>query len=75
MIPLGLRWTFQRWPSCSSFTSGEAKQCGTLTPTKEGKAKIKRCTKTGIEFFRQHLAERPPLRKGQLFGVPPSRKR
>ena len=53
----------------------KCQQCGTLTPTKEGKAKIKRCTKTGIEFFRQHLAERPPLRKDQLFGAPPPRKR
>ena len=53
----------------------KCRQCGTLTPTKEGKAKIKRCTKTGIEFFRQHLAERPPLPKGQLFGAPPPRKR
>ena len=54
---------------------GKCRQCGTLTPTKEGKAKIKRCTKTGIEFFRQHLAELPPLRKGPLFGAPPPRKR
>ena len=29
--------------------------CGTLTPTKEGKVKIKRCTKTGTGFFLKHL--------------------
>jgi len=33
----------------------KCRHCGTLTPTKEGKAKIKRCTKTGIEFFRKQL--------------------
>ena len=33
----------------------KCRHCGTLTPTKEGKAKIKRCIKTGIEFFRKQL--------------------
>ncbi len=33
----------------------KCRSCGTLTPTKEGNAKIKRCTKTGIEFFRKQL--------------------
>ena len=33
----------------------KCRHCGTLTPTQEGKAKIKRCTKTGIEFFRKQL--------------------
>ena len=33
----------------------KCRSCGTLTPTEEGKAKIKRCTKTGIEFFRKQL--------------------
>jgi ribosomal protein L37AE/L43A len=31
----------------------KCRHCGTLTPTQEGKAKIKRCTKTGTEFFRK----------------------
>jgi predicted nucleic-acid-binding Zn-ribbon protein len=29
--------------------------CCTLTPTKEGKAKIKRCTKSGTEFSFKNL--------------------
>jgi hypothetical protein len=33
----------------------ECQDCGALTPTPEGKAKIDRCTKTGIEFFLKHL--------------------
>jgi hypothetical protein len=33
----------------------KCRHCGTLTPTKEGKAKIKRCTKTGTEFFLKNL--------------------
>ena len=33
----------------------KCRHCRTLTPTAEGKAKIKRCTKTGIEFFRKQL--------------------
>jgi hypothetical protein len=35
----------------------KCRDCGALTPTAEGKAKIERCTKTGIEFFVKHLAE------------------
>jgi len=33
----------------------KCRHCGTLTPTKEGKAKIKRCTKTGADFFLKNL--------------------
>lgn len=33
----------------------KCRHCGAPTPTDEGKAKIKRCTKTGIEFFRKQL--------------------
>ncbi len=33
----------------------KCRHCGTLTPTQEGKAKIKRCTKTGTEFFLKTL--------------------
>lgn len=33
----------------------KCRHCGTLTPTEEGKAKIKRCTKTGRDFFLKHL--------------------
>ncbi len=33
----------------------KCRHCGALTPTEEGKAKIKRCTKIGIDFFRKHL--------------------
>jgi ribosomal protein L37AE/L43A len=33
----------------------KCRHCGTLTPTKEGKAKIKRCTKAGTEFFLKNL--------------------
>lgn len=33
----------------------KCRHCGTFTPTKEGKAKIKRCTKTGTEFFLKNL--------------------
>jgi ribosomal protein L37AE/L43A len=33
----------------------KCRHCGTLTPTEEGKAKIARCTKTGVEFFRKQL--------------------
>jgi len=33
----------------------QCRHCGAPTPTEEGKAKIKRCTKTGIDFFRKHL--------------------
>jgi ribosomal protein L37AE/L43A len=33
----------------------KCRDCGTLTPTAEGKAKIARCTKTGIDFFRKQL--------------------
>ena len=33
----------------------KCRHCGALTPTEEGKAKIKRCTKTGIDFFRKQL--------------------
>ena len=33
----------------------KCRHCGALTPTKEGKAKIKRCTKTGTEFFLKNL--------------------
>ena len=29
----------------------KCRQCGTRTPTAEGRAKIERCTKTGIEAF------------------------
>jgi ribosomal protein L40E len=29
------------------------RRCGHLMPTPEGHAKIKRCVKTGIEFFRR----------------------
>jgi hypothetical protein len=28
---------------------------GALTPTEEGKAKIERCTKKGIDLFLEHL--------------------
>jgi hypothetical protein len=31
------------------------RKCGYLVPTPDGKAKIKRCTKKGIEFFYQNL--------------------
>lgn len=30
----------------------QCRQCGHLMPTRKGRAKINRCTKTGIEFFR-----------------------
>jgi len=53
----------------------KCRQCGTLTPTKEGKAKIKRCTKTGIEFFRQQLAQNTQPRKRNSSGSPPPRSR
>jgi predicted nucleic-acid-binding Zn-ribbon protein len=53
----------------------KCRQCGTLTPTKEGNAKIKRCTKTGIEFFRQQLAQNPQPRKRKSSGSPPPRNR
>lgn len=33
----------------------KCRHCGALTPTKEGKAKIERCTKKGIDFFLKHL--------------------
>jgi len=33
----------------------KCRSCGTLTPTEEGKAKIERCTKKGIDFFLEHL--------------------
>jgi hypothetical protein len=33
----------------------ECRNRGALMPTPEGKAKIERCTKTGIEFFLKHL--------------------
>jgi predicted nucleic-acid-binding Zn-ribbon protein len=33
----------------------KCRHCGALTPIKEGKAKIKRCTKTGSEFFLKNL--------------------
>lgn len=33
----------------------KCRQCGSLTPTAEGEAKIKRCTKKGIEIFLKHI--------------------
>ena len=33
----------------------KCRHCGALTPTAEGKAKIERCTKKGIDFFLEHL--------------------
>ena len=33
----------------------KCRHCAAFTPTSEGKAKIKRCTKKGIEFFLEHL--------------------
>ena len=33
----------------------ECRDCGFLMPTLEGKAKVMRCTKTGIEFFLKNL--------------------
>jgi hypothetical protein len=33
----------------------KCRRCGHLMPTPDGKAKIKRCTKTGIKFFRNQL--------------------
>lgn len=33
----------------------KCRQCGVLTPTAEGKAKIERCTKKGIEIFLKHI--------------------
>jgi len=33
----------------------KCRHCGTLVPTAEGKAKVDRCTKKGIEFFLKHL--------------------
>jgi hypothetical protein len=49
----------------------KCRDCGTLTPTAEGLAKIERCTKRGIEFFLEHLPaeslsppkQRTPTRK------------
>lgn len=37
----------------------QCRDCGALTPTAEGLAKIERCTKTGIEFFMEHLPAEP----------------
>lgn len=31
------------------------RDCGVLTPTPEGRAKIERCTRTGIDFFLKHI--------------------
>ena len=33
----------------------QCQDCGHLMPTPEGQAKIKRCVKTGIEFFLNNL--------------------
>jgi ribosomal protein L40E len=33
----------------------KCRKCGHLMPTPEGLAKIKRCTKTGIKFFRNQM--------------------
>lgn len=33
----------------------ECRYCGFLMPTDEGKAKVMRCTKTGIDFFLKNL--------------------
>lgn len=33
----------------------QCKHCGHLMPTKEGKAKVKRCVKTGSDFFLKNL--------------------
>jgi hypothetical protein len=33
----------------------KCRQCGALAPTTEGKAKIERCTKKGIEIFLKHI--------------------
>jgi ribosomal protein L37AE/L43A len=33
----------------------KCRQCGAMTPTAEGKAKIERCTKKGIEIFLAHI--------------------
>jgi hypothetical protein len=47
---------------------------GALTPTAEGLATIERCTKTGIEFFLEHLpAESPAPRKKRATTRKPER--
>jgi hypothetical protein len=33
----------------------KCRHCGALTPTAEGRGKIERCTKKGIDFFLEHL--------------------
>jgi len=33
----------------------ECRDCGWRMPTPEGQAKIERCTKTGIDFFLNHI--------------------
>jgi hypothetical protein len=35
----------------------QCRQCGHLMPTPQGLAKVKRCVKKGVEFFRQNLRE------------------
>jgi hypothetical protein len=51
----------------------KCRHCGTLTPTAEGLAKIERCTKTGIEFFLEHLPKASPSPRKQRAptGKPP----
>lgn len=41
----------------------QCRQCGFLAPTPQGQAKIKRCTKTGIEFIMKSLPYKTPPRK------------
>jgi hypothetical protein len=43
----------------------KCRDCGALTPTAEGLAKIERCTKRGIEFFLEHLPKESPSPRKQ----------
>lgn len=44
-----------RAPHRETHRLAKRRYCGTLTPTEGSKAKIERCTKTGIEFFCEQL--------------------
>ncbi|MGH8229170.1 MAG: hypothetical protein ACREU3_14920 [Steroidobacteraceae bacterium] len=39
----------------------KCRHCGARTPTEEGKAKIKRCTKTGRDFFLKGTSKNCPF--------------
>ena len=43
----------------------KCRDCGALTPTAEGLAKIERCTKKGIEIFLAHLPPQAPSARQQ----------